>query len=196
MKILDSNSDRQRKQGMWHTDASLILISQQPLARRTNQTREIHNNLKASDCHPNVSITILPYHVVFHPFTDTNEPMAPAATKISLSVTGDGGSHQGSSVFQLQQWNGDQILQLHGWKLLLQGLLHSITQANTIPLDGLMDWFTLCPVSLYSLGFVLLLGHHGDPCPCIVEAWSEPSSFCSLTYHIFRVLKLLRRVSP
>src|ERR1700761_5294091 len=25
------------------------------------------------------------------------------------------------------------------------------------------------PVSLYSLGFILFLGHHGDPCPCTVE---------------------------
>jgi hypothetical protein len=52
------------------------------------------------------------------------------------------------------------------------------------------------PVSLYSLGFVLLLGHEGDPCPLTVEVQSYPSSLCSLTYDIFRALKLLRTVSP
>jgi len=62
-----------------------------------------------------------------------------------------------------------------------------------------MAWWTgshFTPVSLYSLGFVLPLGHHGDPCPLKVEVQSQPSPFCSLTYQIFRVLKLLRTVSP
>ena len=52
------------------------------------------------------------------------------------------------------------------------------------------------PVSLYSLGFVLYLGHHGDPCPLTVEVHSHPFPLHSLTYDIFRVLKLLRTVSP
>ena len=52
------------------------------------------------------------------------------------------------------------------------------------------------PVSLYSLGFVLLLGHEGDPCPLTVGVQSYPSSLCSLTCDIFRASKLLRTVSP
>ena len=88
------------------------------------------------------------------------------------------------------------MLRLHGWKLLLQGLLHSIPQANTFPPDGLMECSHFAPVSLYSLGFVLLLGHEGDPCSLTVEVQSYPSSLCSLTYDIFRALKLLRTVSP
>ena len=52
------------------------------------------------------------------------------------------------------------------------------------------------PVSLYSLGFVPPLGHHGDPCPLTVEVRSRPSVLCALTDHIFRVLKLLMVGKP
>ena len=62
-----------------------------------------------------------------------------------------------------------------------------------------MAWWTgshFAPVSLYSLGFVLPLGHHGDPCPLTVEVQSQPSVLCALTDHIFRVLKLFMVGKP
>ena len=67
-------------------------------------------DLEDSDRHPNVSITICPYLDASHPFADTNGPMAALVSKISPSVTGDGGTHQGSQVFHLQQCHGGKML--------------------------------------------------------------------------------------
>ena len=53
-------------------------------------------DLKDSDGHPNASIIIFLYLDASHPFADINGPMAALASKISPSVTGDGGTDQGS----------------------------------------------------------------------------------------------------
>ena len=97
----------------------------------------------ADDKQSNVKI-ILPHVDQTDSFTDTNGPMASLASKISPSIAGDGGTQQGSQVFHLHQCHGGQMHRLHGWKLLLQSLLHSLTQANTISSAGPMDWWALC----------------------------------------------------
>ena len=102
-------------------------------------------DLETSDKQLHVNIIHPSYFEASHCFTDTNGPMATLASKVSPPLAGDGGTHQGTQVFHLWQCNGGEMLQLHGWKLLLQGLLHSITWANTIPLEGPLDWCPLCP---------------------------------------------------
>ena len=106
----------------------------------TQEDAEEMNNKDAGDKQHNVKIIMHPHVELSDSFTDTNGPMAALASKISPSVAGEGGSHQGSQVFHLQQCHGGKMHRLHGWKLLLQGLLHSITQAITIPPAGPVDW--------------------------------------------------------
>ena len=68
----------------------------------------------ADDKQSNVKI-IMPHFDQTDSFTDTDEPMASLASKISPSIAGDGGTQQGSQVFHLHRCHGGQMHRLQGW---------------------------------------------------------------------------------
>ena len=76
----------------------------------THEDARDMEDLETSDKQLSVNIINSPYFDASHCFTDTNGSMAALASKVSPSHAADGGTHQGSQVFHLQQCNGSEML--------------------------------------------------------------------------------------
>jgi hypothetical protein len=74
----------------------------------------------------------------------------------------------------------------------------SIKSHKRTPFHRLARWtgrhFT--PASLYSLGFVLFLGHHGEPCPLTVEVYSYPSLCDLIIIHCIQGIQAAQDAQP
>jgi hypothetical protein len=77
--------------------------------------------------------------------------MARPPEQISPHFVGNGGSHKALKVFHVYEHNVSQVHRLHWWKLLLQSMLPSSSQALSIPSGGPLDWHTFCTtISLFT----------------------------------------------
>jgi hypothetical protein len=77
----------------------------------------------------------------------------------------------------------------------------SIQSHKCTPFHRMARWTGrhFSPVSLYSLGFVLFLGHHGEPCPITIEVCLNSLHICichPLIKHHYQGLQATQRAQP